>query len=64
MNVVTREDKIILLNICTYKGSREMVTIVDVMKKNRLRWLGKVLRREEMCVVRVVKVAYFEGKWV
>jgi hypothetical protein len=44
------------------RGSIGVVSIVYKMRKNRLRWFGHVMRREESNTVRVVTKINAEGK--
>lgn len=59
MSEVTREGKIRNKYV---RDSIKVTSIVDIIKENRLRWLGRVLKREETEVLRLVKEMYVNGK--
>jgi hypothetical protein len=58
-NGVTREYRIRNKYV---RSSIDVVSIVDKMRKNRLRWFGHVMRRKETKAVRVVIKMNIEGK--
>jgi len=59
MSGVTRENRIRNEYL---RGSIGVAPIVDKMRKNRLRWLGHVLRREKTEAVSVTKNMSVDGK--
>jgi len=59
MSGVAGEDKIKNEYI---RSSIGVASIVDEMRENRLKWLGRILRSEETVTVRLVKETYVEGR--
>jgi len=59
MNWVIREERIRNKYI---RGSIDVVSIIDKMRENRLRWFGLVMKREDLKAVRTVMELRVNGK--